>query len=317
MCATRSILKNVLFAFLMLAVLFSGSYRPALAASESQNVVCKTYHTVQRGEYLSQIARQYNVSWVWLAEINELDNASRIFPGQRLCVELQPGSPTPTPTPTPAPGGTCKTYHTVARGEYLSLIAKQYGVSWRWLAEINKLADPSKIITGQRLCVELSTEPTCTQYHTVARGEYLVKIARQYNTTWRYIAEINNLKDPTRIYAGNRLCVAMSGTTAPKPPTGGLIPSITITGVVKDGTVTVQTKNFPASDSFVVLMDKMGTRAVNGIQVGTFNSGTGGSQQAVFTIPEALRGQKEIAIRLESRTSGYFAYNWFTNSTWP
>jgi hypothetical protein len=101
----------------------------------------------------------------------------------------------------------------------------------------------------------------------------------------------------------------------PRPPF--VTPTFSITGVVRDATVSIQTANFPANDSFTVTMGYMGTRGVGGINVGTFNSGTGGTQTATFNIPAALAGQGQIAIRLQSPTSGYYSYNWFYNSTYP
>ncbi len=155
---------------------------------------------------------------------------------------------------------------------------------------------------------------TCTQYHTVQRGETLSSIGRQYGVSWRELAEINNLANPNRIFAGQRLCVAV-GDKAPNPPAPGKIPTFSIVSVVKDQTVTIETSNFPANDSFVVTMGRMGTRGVNGIRVETTNSGNGGRFRATYDIPADLRGRDRIAIRLESPTSGYFAYNWFYNNT--
>jgi hypothetical protein len=56
---------------------------------------------------------------------------------------------------------------------------------------------------------------------------------------------------------------------------------------------------------------------VGGVKVDTVNSGTGGAQTYTFTIPDSLKGDSRIAIRLQSPTSGYFSYNWFYNSTYP
>ena len=111
-------------------------------------------------------------------------------------------------------------------------------------------------------------------------------------------------------------------TPGPSPTPGpwlppGTSPTFSISSVVKDDTVTVQTHNFPANDDFKVLMNYIGTRGVGGVQVDTFNSGTGGSFSKTFTIPDSLKGQQRIAIRIYSPTSGYFAYNWFWNSTAP
>jgi hypothetical protein len=46
-------------------------------------------------------------------------------------------------------------------------------------------------------------------------------------------------------------------------------------------------------------------------------SGAGGSQTFTYTIPDWLKGQYQIAIRMQSPTSGFFAYNWFYNATYP
>jgi hypothetical protein len=95
-----------------------------------------------------------------------------------------------------------------------------------------------------------------------------------------------------------------------------LIPTFSIIGVATNTSVTIQTYNFPAGDTFKVLMGYMGTRGVNGYYVTTIGSGGGGSFTATFNIPAALFGQYQIAIRLQSISgSGYFAYNWFYNNT--
>ena len=97
---------------------------------------------------------------------------------------------------------------------------------------------------------------------------------------------------------------------------GGKIPTFSILSVVKDSQVKIRTNNFPANDSFDVLMNTMGTRGVNGIKVATVSSGSGGSFEGTYYIPAALKGERQIAIRLQSNTgSGYFAFNWFYNNT--
>jgi hypothetical protein len=108
----------------------------------------------------------------------------------------------------------------------------------------------------------------------------------------------------------------VSGGTIPDtggPITPGLIPTISISSVSPDNTVTIQTYNYPANDTFKVLMGKFGTRGVGGIEVDSFDTGSGGSFSKTFTIPNELKGLRQIAIRLESSASGYFSYNWFNN----
>jgi hypothetical protein len=114
--------------------------------------------------------------------------------------------------------------------------------------------------------------------------------------------------------------VLMFTIAAPAPavasPTSWVIPTFSIVSVVTDTSVTIQTYNFPANDTYKVLMGYMGTRGVNGIRVDTISSGSGGSFSATFNIPSGLTGLYQIAIRLQSTAgSGYFAYNWFYNNT--
>ena len=93
------------------------------------------------------------------------------------------------------------------------------------------------------------------------------------------------------------------------------IPTISIRSGVEDETVTVMTHNFPPDRDFLVLMGEMGTKGVDGINVTTINSGEGGSFTETFDIPEALEGNYQIAIRLQTSDGRFFAYNWFYNNT--
>ncbi len=92
-------------------------------------------------------------------------------------------------------------------------------------------------------------------------------------------------------------------------------PYFHISSVSPDNSVTIKAYNFPANDTFKVMMNKIGTKGVNGIVVDTISTGTGGSFTATFSIPNTLKGQRQIAIRLQSTSgSGYYAYNWFYNA---
>lgn len=96
-------------------------------------------------------------------------------------------------------------------------------------------------------------------------------------------------------------------------------PVFFIKEVIKDVSVTVETKDFPANTNFVVRMGEYNTKGVNGIELAQFNSGAGGSFAATFVIPEALKGRAQISIRMEG-TGGWYSYNYFFNDpdgTWP
>lgn len=93
------------------------------------------------------------------------------------------------------------------------------------------------------------------------------------------------------------------------------IPTISITSVQADDTVTIQTYNYPAGLTFVARMGEMYTAGLGGTVVGSVDSGSGGSFSATFKIPDHLKGRGRIAIRLDSTWGGYYSYNWFYNNT--
>jgi hypothetical protein len=94
------------------------------------------------------------------------------------------------------------------------------------------------------------------------------------------------------------------------------IPTISIISIVQDQSITIQTFNFPANDTFNVTMGLSGTQGIGGVLVSRLTSGPGGSMLAKFQIPNELKGQSIIAIRLESPNYPYYnSYNWFYNTT--
>lgn len=137
------------------------------------------------------------------------------------------------------------------------------------------------------------------------RGQYQIAIRLQSNQGSAY-------------HAYNWFYNQPGGIVTHYPPEygDGGIPTFSIAGVVRDVSVTITTHKFPANDSFDVLMNYMGTRGINGYKVATVSSGAGGTLTFTFPIPEHLKGEYQIAIRLQSNTgSGYAAYNWFYNNT--
>ncbi|MFN2182878.1 MAG: LysM peptidoglycan-binding domain-containing protein [Anaerolineae bacterium] len=109
-------------------------------------------HTVQRGETLSSIARQYGTTWQAIAQANNIANPSQIYAGQSLKVPTTSGG-----TSGGSSGGTagCRYRHTVQRGEWLWQIAREYGVSPYAIMSANGLSLPSAstIYAGTVLCI--------------------------------------------------------------------------------------------------------------------------------------------------------------------
>jgi len=95
-------------------------------------------------------------------------------------------------------------------------------------------------------------------------------------------------------------------------------PTFSIAKVVADTRVKIAGSNFPPNDTFLVRMNWMFTRGIAGTIVETVTTDADGNLSDVkFNIPSYLYISNRIAIRLESPTTGYYAYNWFYNSDAP
>jgi len=57
----------------------------------------------------------------------------------------------------------------------------------------------------------------CVQWYTVQRGDTLARIGRIYGTSWQYLASINGIANPNRIYWGMTICVQVNN---PPPQQG-------------------------------------------------------------------------------------------------
>jgi LysM repeat protein len=96
---------------------------------------------VSPGDTLYAIAARHGVSWDQLAEANGLSTPNQIYAGQVLKI------------PADVPGPTPEFAHLVHRGETLTGIARQYGLSPAELAAANGLAAPYVIYPGQELVI--------------------------------------------------------------------------------------------------------------------------------------------------------------------
>jgi len=189
---------------------------PGLSTPDSSDTIenplvatAPVVHVIQRGETLGNIAQFYGVTVEQILQANNIANANTIYAGQELQIwtadasaplpeEAPPAAeavaPEPTqdtpgdvlPTPVPEP-----VTHIVQAGEYLSQIARDYGVPWTSIAEANGITNPNTVYAGMSLTIP----------GTVA--------AIQPNTTIPTIAE--NLDDPGAHWGvGRELVVDLS-----------------------------------------------------------------------------------------------------------
>lgn len=105
-------------------------------------------------------------------------------------------------TKKPESGVNAETY-TVKRGDTLSVIAKNHGVTVKYLAQLNNINDPNVIITGQILMINSNSD----QVYTVKKGDNLTKIATAYKVTVEELVKWNKIKDKNMIDIGQKILI--------------------------------------------------------------------------------------------------------------
>jgi membrane-bound lytic murein transglycosylase D len=177
-------------------------------------------HFMARGETLGHIARRYRVSQAMLIAANPKLKARRIRIGQRIVVPTG-GVPSTKVArrmaePVVAAGTSTGEFHRVRRGETISEIADEYGVTQRELRLWNRLDRRGSIRAGQRLRVVSPDAPrtapapetadsTGPRTHVVQRRETLQGLAKRYGVSVQALRKANNLSERETLRAGHTL----------------------------------------------------------------------------------------------------------------
>lgn len=140
-----------------------------------------------------------------------------------------------TPPPSPIKGGTSSpagekkyeyekegtlngmTYYQVKSGDSLSAIAKKYGVDMNGIkrVELKEISNKNAISKNEILLLPKATKTVSkpspakpkqtTVTYEIKKGEVLSVIAKRYKTTVNAIAKANNIKDPNKVQAGQKI----------------------------------------------------------------------------------------------------------------
>ncbi len=161
----------------------------------------KIYYTVKSGDTLWQIANRYGTTINEITSLNNIKNPNLIYPGQILQVLT---NSTNEGEETRATGSI---NYTVKRGDTLSQIALEYGVSINHIVELNNIENPNLIYPGEKLRITQSNSTVLNplknnNIYTVKRGDTLWQIAKTYGVTVSYIVSINDIENPNIIYPG-------------------------------------------------------------------------------------------------------------------
>ena len=195
------------------------------------------YHRVKRGETLSSIARKYGTNIVSIKSWNNL-KSDNIREGQALKIYRKSPAAASKPTVTAETQDTqspvevktepitVETKPVTVETEPITVETKPVTVETEPITvETKPVTVETKPITVETKPVTVETKPITVEtepewiYHTIAKGEGLYGIARKYGTTVDNILKWNNLSNPDKIAAGQKLKIRNSkATAAPEKP---------------------------------------------------------------------------------------------------
>ena len=212
-------------------------------------------HTVRSGDTVGRLAQRYGSSTQAIIQVNGLDDSALIFVGQSLLIPVRivPATETPSPTPvvtvteTPddsSDGNTDSGTYVVQRGDTLSSIARQFNTTVGALVQLNGIANPNRILVGQRLTLpgtggstqpEATSPPATTEEadngdgsepqdnsgiippvvgdtpssttYVVQPGDNLYRIALRNGISLTALAEANNITNFNLIFVGQVLTI--------------------------------------------------------------------------------------------------------------
>jgi hypothetical protein len=296
-----------------------------------------TTYIVQPGDWVWKIARSFGITGTQLIAANPMSfafgNTNFIVPGVVLCVP-----PRTATNPVPSGVGT--------GGANTQAGCPPYRFAFPTFRIVSVERDVSVAIESSNLPACLPFEVRLNTYGTRGLNGYVDKTLIEVPFEGVHTIKV---AIPSQLKGLNRIAIridnaatgyfaynwfwnnttpagtggAQSPTNPPAPacnlgngawnPAG--IPRFWIASVDGGKSVTILTENFPPSTDFEVRMGAYGTAGVGGAVVGITNSCKGGAFRATYNLPAGLQSSRRIAVRLENYFTGYFAYNWFWNST--
>ncbi|MEB3270222.1 MAG: LysM peptidoglycan-binding domain-containing protein [Synechococcus sp.] len=217
--------------------------------------------TVRPGETLSEIAERHGISLTRLMAINGIRDADLVQTGQVLTVPGSGGS---------RGGGAAGTI-TVQPGETLSEIAERHGISLTRLMAINGIRDADLVQTGQVLSVPGSGGSRgggAAGTITVQPGETLSELAERHGIGINQLMQLNGLRDPDAVEAGQSLRISTARPAAAGRPSPPRYPRGASSHVVRDGeNLSLIASGYGISLSQLIAINAIGDP--NRVEVGT------------------------------------------------
>ena len=201
----------------------SGTMRARFDASGPPDPTTGSTYRVRRGDSLSLIARNHDMSASQLAAWNGLSMNTVLHPGQKLTVHRRNNGSAPAASRTrnarSSNGSAPAVIHVVKHGDTLSHIAQRHGTTVLELAQFNRIKKSSILRPGQKLRVipaAYAKAPTGRESirYRVKRGDSLWEISRQFGVSVASLRRWNRLSKGELLMPGRELDVHVTQPSA-------------------------------------------------------------------------------------------------------
>jgi membrane-bound lytic murein transglycosylase D len=191
------------------------SSTPSYKIVKVKDVQTKTvYHSVKRGENLSEIARKYDVSLSDLKEWNDLRLASNLFVGKKIKIEktetiVKPQYALDTKSNSDDAVSSVTEnviVHKIRRGETLMQLTRLYNCSLNDLKEWNKLKS-TEVHVDQEVYVYVESNPKFKSYsyYEAKSGDTLTTASIQFNIPVEVLKSLNNKDENEPLRKGEKI----------------------------------------------------------------------------------------------------------------
>ena len=169
------------------------------------------WYRVKKGDSLYKIARRNKTTVRRLRQANNMRSKSSFLRvGQRIKIpsrKLLASSRQAVSSRKPAQNNS-KEFHSVKKGQSLSIIARIYGLKLSDLKRLNNIHGSPLIHPGQKLRLKAKTlAKNEKKYHVVRRGETLIEIAKKYSISLPLLMKENSLNLKSILLTGTRLVI--------------------------------------------------------------------------------------------------------------
>jgi LysM repeat protein len=155
-------------------------------------------YTVQPGDTLNSIARQFGINLIGLLDLNPTLRLRTLTEGMQLCVPKVPERPT------------CinGAYYIIKEGDSFYKIAQTYKIPLNSIIEANPNANPFDLKVGQEICIpEIPSFCPFGFVYTIENGTTLSQILIKYNLSVNELMEANPTFNPNILVPDTRLCI--------------------------------------------------------------------------------------------------------------